>query len=1435
MKLHTLTFLLFLIPIYGTYSDSSIEEASMNENSEQGFWKNQGQVHDQNGDINDDVLFSFAGDGINTHLKSDGFSYDTYQAERKTVSTGFMDFLENDIITDENNELNLSVLDGVPDYGTATNLEMNFHRIDVSLKNANPDPEIKTQQALSGRKNFFNLSHKPEGVGNVTGYKKVTYKDIYPGIDMVFRPARNNPQNQIEYDFIIHPEGNISDIKLTYKGATPQLSENKQEIEFELAHGKMIESIPASWVNENEGKKEVEVYYEQIDKNTFAFQTEATHDNGSLIIDPTPNIEWATYYGGSNFESITDMATDQNGNLYATGNTNSTSNIATTGTYQNTFNSLQDAYVVKFDETGNREWGTYYGSDSIESAGGIDVNSSGEVFVGGYTTSFNAIATSGTHETTNPSNDFESAMLFKLDSQGQRDWGTYYGGDFPDRIRGVSYHQGQVYTTGVTFSLAGISTSGTHQENMVGTNLSLTGFVNNFNDNGTLNWGTYYGGEQTDNLIDISVYSNSDIYVVGYTESPTNITSPGAHRTTFTSTGAVLQEIGVLGKFDNTGNRDWGTYIGEEFTRTLDVTVNSDNEVAIAGIAYNNVIGTAGTYQSTPLGYPNAIDAYVSKFDNTGTQIWGTYYSGDNYDQINGIATDECGRFIIGGYTFSSNNIATSNGFQTSMQHREGFMARLNPDGTQDYGTYFGGSDTDLVNAVATTDRNIYFGGHSQSNDLPTQQAHQSSYPGGDQSGFLSKFEVDTEELSIDLVSKQDPSCFNSSDGSIVVSGQGGARPHDFSWDEGANDSIITDLTQGEYKVTLEDDAFCTVEDSFNLNAPDSILINVEEINPPTCPGDGNGNIAVTAHGGQGPYQYNWDHGPTDTNLTGIEGGEFILTVEDQQGCSRTDTFVVQDAVFEANITSIIHPTCVGSEDGHINVEASGGSAPYQYTWDHGPTGDEITDLEAGEYYLMTEDQTGCTLYDTFEIVDPEPITVAIDEKEHISCPGNEDGSISVNVSGGTGNLSLSWDHGPSGNYISNLDEGDYFLTVEDDNGCMKIDTFSIIEPDSVNINVAEEVAPSCYNEDDGSITAAASGGTGPYQYTWDNGTSDSINSSIERGEHTVFVEDANGCSASSTFSLEAPDSLTVDFDPTPAVYSCNGEVTANVSGGTSPYTYEWDDGQTGSTADELCTGPIEVTITDDNGCTITETVEIEEGCTDYEVELINKEDVFCSGAGDGSIEVEATGGTEPYTYSWSHGENGNTVTDLDSGDYSVVVTDDLGCIDSMDFHISEPEPLTLDFDIEHESGNCEGSAEAIVEGGVEPYEYEWETGEIMERIFSLCHGSYDLTVTDDRGCTVDGTAHIIHTNISDKKSENSIQTYPNPVDNELTIEGSILTEVDKIKIHDLTGRVVYYESPVKSRTEHTFDLSEMEVGSYLLILEDDNGEQLHQEKLLKE
>lgn len=604
-----------------------------------------------------------------------------------------------------------------------------------------------------------------------------------------------------------------------------------------------------------------------------------------------------------------------------------------------------------------------------------------------------------------------------------------------------------------------------------------------------------------------------------------------------------------------------------------------------------------------------------------------------------------------------------------------------------------------------------------------------------------------------------DASCFGTCDGEATVTGIGGTPPYTYQWVPGGyNTSNVTGLCAGTYNVQVQDALNCIYTETVTIGSPDEIVVGQTVVNS-IC-GMCTGEVELTPISGAGPFTYDWSPAVpnTDTLATDLCAGVYNITVTDVNGCEEVVTSLVNDIPSASIAMTGIDPLCNDSCNGEAIATPTGGTPPFSYLWDDpaGQTDSIATGLCAGLYTVTLTDANGCVAVNQVSLSEPTPIGLSLLIIDNGTCAGNCDGSITVIPSGGTIPFTYLWNDPLAQTTATAIDlcAGTYIVEVTDANGCSDTTSGTVNNPVGLTA-VANGTDVSCNGLCDGSATAVVSGGTAPFTYLWDDpaGQTTATATGLCAGSYTVTVTDANNCDFIAPVTISEPDPIVITFSGIVNLQcdgDCIGEATADVTGGTGPYTYQWDDAlsQTTQSADSLCASAYTVTVTDANGCTASETVTIT-GPNGLTSSISSSTNALCFGDCNGTATVTASGGTQPYTYQWNDPSNqtGPTATGLCAGTYSVVVTDANGCVSTSTVVITQPPLLVASTTANDVScfGECDAIASVFVTGGTPPYTYQWSDPNNQTTVTAtgLCAGTYTVTVTGSNGCVATATETI--------------------------------------------------------------------------------------------
>jgi gliding motility-associated-like protein len=605
--------------------------------------------------------------------------------------------------------------------------------------------------------------------------------------------------------------------------------------------------------------------------------------------------------------------------------------------------------------------------------------------------------------------------------------------------------------------------------------------------------------------------------------------------------------------------------------------------------------------------------------------------------------------------------------------------------------------------------------------------------------------------------------CFGAADGSITANPTGGSGTFTYNWSGALTTNPITNLSPGSYSVTVNDGAGCTASATYSITQPTQLVVNAPNITNLGCGGGANtGAITANVTGGTPNYTYNWfsqsgGQSYSGQTISNLSADTYGLTVTDGNTCSATASYQVTQAPALTYTQSSTNVTCNGGNDGTATITVTGGTAPYQFNWNGaGNTSNAtLTGISAGTVNVTVTD-ANCTATTNFLITEPTAINIALQNQTNVTCFGGTDGALNVTASGGSGTFTYAWSNSATGNSVTGLNIGTYTVTAND-GVCTATASYTITEPTQLVINTPAIQNIGCSGGNTGSITANVSGSNAPYTYNWvqqsnsQNYAGQTI-SNLAADNYDLTVTDASNCSATAVYQVTQVTPLT--FAQSFTNVSCNGgtdgTATITINTGTAPYQYNWNGaGNTSNaTITGLSAGTVNVTVTDAN-CSGTATINLVQPPA-IVISLVNQTDVLCNGGNDGSLTVDATGGTPGpfgtgYTYNWSNGQTGITASALAAGNYVVVVTDGNSCTASQAYTITEPSALSITTSVTDATcyQGANGSIAAAVTGGTTPYAYLWSDGQTTATAVALVSSQYTCTATDANGCSVSTLALV--------------------------------------------------------------------------------------------
>lgn len=891
-------------------------------------------------------------------------------------------------------------------------MTFNTWRLDVSLLGANTSAEVIAESLLPDRDIFYTASLEGRQAASC---QKLTYKDIYPGIDWVLYTKGG----KVKYDFVVHPGGRLSDIRMQYSGATG-ITLEEGNLVVQTPEGTLTEAKPYSYAEEN--RQELASRFLVSEGNIVSFAMEPC--KGTRVIDPELRLEWGTYYGGSGKESGqynvetnagywaygVSVATDKAGNVYLYGTTNSINNIATTGAHQATISDGNNVYLAKFGPEGNRLWCTYFGGFGGGKDEGVYIgtvsgrghalacDTLGNIYITGNTRSTGGIATPGAHQASlGGSQGGSDLFLARFDSDGNRIWATYFGN--PGKEEGgslaVSPEGNAVFLAGASEPLpAGADAIATPNAAIPPVaafgNTGYAGFLTCFNALGQQQWGTYISDVSiTSTVYDLILDQQGVLYLTGYAKGYTpagavSISTPGCHQPDFTSCNpnpggySLFWETpdAFLQRWDAAGNRVWGTYYGNGGVDIgYALAADEEGNVYMSGInstSYPHDCNWFGPWRiATPGSYlevmPEQTSSFLVKFSAAGQRQWGTFYPGYYvFGNSTGLAAYKDQVFCL--FHTEQDSLATDCAFQTTnpaIYPSETVLTTnlvvFNASGERTYATYFGGKQGAWAGGLAVSETEdglaVYMAGlTSSTTGIATGGSFKESLsPGpGSVDAFLVKFiQPGLRRVTVP--------CFTADSVLLSAADTSGS---DYYWEDGRVGTARQVYTPGRYTVYYRNAAGCSTADSFEVTIHPLPVLEVRK----GCRREG-AVLASVSEGNKNHYTYRL-----------YREGETLSTTESDNGVAYsaldTGSYALQivsdacDTTLFFSMEAYPDPVVTASDDTliaagqSVQLQAQGAVA-YHWTpeqWLDNPRSamPQATPREAVTYTVTGYNEFGC-------------------------------------------------------------------------------------------------------------------------------------------------------------------------------------------------------------------------------------------------------------------------------------------------------------------------------------------------------------------------------------------------------------------------------------------------------------------------------------------
>lgn len=1322
--MRTLTLTLLVLTAFSAFS----QQAHQLSKHTIGFKENKGQVRDQNWMPRNDVLYYGEWNGLNCHFKQTGMHYTLVRnAEVRKRQMVELSSPQEDL----------------------TEPTIESFRVDIEWLGANKNAELEHGLPQRGYEHFYNVPNGNEPALYVKTFNKITYHNLYDGIDLVWF---TNDKGQPEYDFIVKPGADFRQIQIQVQGASVRTTK-QNELVIETPLGKIIEGglkvyqnntlVPAKWIVSN-GVVSLAIQKYQPELN--------------LVIDPPVRV-WGTYLGGGQLDIAFNIGLSENNTVLYSGTTASSSNIATTGAHSNVYaGGIYDAFFAKFNDDGTVQFCTYYGGSNTDEGGGIGIDNQNNIYFSGYTNSSTNIGTSGTHSPT--WNGQVDGFLVKFDQNGVRIWGTYFGALTNDYLQSIAVvpSTGEVYTTGY----------------IINTNTGQDGYLAKYNTNGLLIWKRDIIGNGDDRSFVVKINEQNNPFVAGWTSSSNNIGTSGTQQPSYQSnTDAFVMS------YDTAGLKNWGTYLGGSGLDQAFGLEVSNNVIYVAGLtASTSGISTSGSYKVTK---DVGQDGFINAYNLNGTRIWGTYFGGNASDQIWRIER-QMDRLYIGGITQSTNNIASTDGFLNSIAGGiDAFMGIFTLNGFREYATYYGGAnDEGFYLLEVDGNLKVYIGGSTLSiSGISTSNGYQTS-AAGNTDAFLVQF-ADCPRIKPQIIrNNTDTLCVNQLVQFTAQLPIGVSADSIIWFADSLNGQIIgfnqiLNLTATKsmkiYAIAFQNCGRSELYDSISIIVkPDTIpTLSASLLNTRNCLGD---TIRFSSGSTDTTHQFSWTgpagftssfSNPIRPSMASSFNGVYTVRATSVKGCVNTSTVTVAQSTTPSAISN--SPICNGDTIRFFAINA----ATRSWTGPNGfasavsnPTLKATDSSFSGTYSVAMVSSVGCSATVNLQVaVSPKPLVDitnktnwCVTDTVQLSATSNAASYLWTGPNGFSANqLTIT----PAKQFIVN--GGKYKLQATSAGGCANADSINL----AIFVKPIANIVTSICSGDTikfRTFNASTSNWTGPSSFA----STDSIiripnASSTNAGGYKVLMNNGGVCFDSISFQLavNAKPVLAITTDTS----VCTGD-TISVSSTSGLVSYAWS-GPSGFTSSQPFftrvnvqqnfSGYYKLTGTGAGNCKTTDSVLV----------MVNAKPTVAIVSNSGVCEGDTltlTTNNAYNSYNWVGPTdlqvNIRNVTVLranksNEGNYSVTVVDSNGCKNSA-VQLVQIRSAIRPATIATNSPICTGNTLSLAAGGTGIAATNWTsptntvytgTQAFVQNVQLIDNGLFKLQTTDLNGCIFDTTVAV--------------------------------------------------------------------------------------------